>query len=176
MSMQFLIDGYNVIHHSSLLKPLAMHDFEAARDELVTKVSRYCSISDDRARIVFDGRGRRLKSRVTDDLSTNLTVSFSPHHLTADSVIERSVYQAANRREITVVTADRGIRSLCMGLGSPTMMPDIFLETVRDALGTLSGQLETRSTSQATSFLEERLDPETLEHLRVLRERLKGKG
>lgn len=172
MSREFLIDGYNVIHHSALLKPLAMRDFETARDELVTKVSRYCSITGDRARIVFDGRGRRLKSRITDDLATNLTVSFSPHHLSADSVIERAVYQSPNRREITVVTADRGIRTLCLGLGSPTMMPEIFLDTVREALGGLSSQLVRNTESQSRSFLEDRLDPASIEGLRALRDRL----
>ena len=172
MSRLYLIDGYNVIHHSAILKPLAMLDFEAARDALITKVSRYCSVGGDSASIVFDGRGRRLKARPPDGLSPRLTGSFSPHHLSADSVIERTVYQAADRHAITVVTADRGIRSLCLGMGSPAMMPDIFLDMMRESVDELTRQIESDRTRQSTNVLEDRLDPHTRAWLHRLRGRL----
>ncbi len=54
MPSTYYIDGYNVIHHSSMLRPLADQDFEAAREAFIEKVGRFCVATGNEAKIIFD--------------------------------------------------------------------------------------------------------------------------
>ncbi|HPA41713.1 MAG TPA: NYN domain-containing protein, partial [Candidatus Hydrogenedentes bacterium] len=56
MAEHYLVDGYNVLHTSSVLRPLALRDFEAARESLVEKLVRFCSAANRAVTVVFDGR------------------------------------------------------------------------------------------------------------------------
>ncbi len=169
MRSTYYIDGYNVIHHSKLLQPLAVQDFEAAREALIEKVGRFCSATGSIAKIVFDGRGRKAQGMTPAAHYPGLEVIYSPGHQSADTVIERIVYTATERRSVIVVSADRGIRDLCRGLNALVMVPDNFLSTIRET------EAETRTTvaqtQKADSLLriEGRLDETTLERLARIR-------
>jgi len=173
MSSIYLIDAYNVIHHCPQLKPLARRDFEAARDALVDRVSRFCGTTSEPAKVIFDGRGRKAELHLPYRGAPGLEVIFSPGHLNADAVIEREVYAAKHRREMVVVTADRGIRDLCRGLGSLVMAPDHFLNMVDDVLARSSSHLRTHYEKFSTNLLEDRLPDHARERLSKLKKRLK---
>ena len=126
MALMYYIDGYNVIHHCSQLKGLAMRNFEAARDELIEQVSGFCGNSGHRAQIVFDGSNQDPTPGELAYASPHLEVTYSSKRQSADAYIERRVYTASDRRSIVVVTADRGIRQLCQGLGTLVMAPRSF--------------------------------------------------
>ena len=175
MSSIYLIDAYNVMHQCPQLKPLLDRDFEAARDALVERVSRYCGTTGEPAKVIFDGRGRKSKSHAPYRGAPGLEVIYSPGHLTADAVIEREVYSARNRREIIVVTGDRGIRDLCRGLGSLVMAPDNYLSMVDEVLTRSSAHLRTTYERFSTNFLEDRLPDQARENLDKLKKRLKDK-
>ena len=171
MPSTYYIDGYNVIHHSSLLQPLAEQDFEAAREALIEKVGRFCSATGSTAKIVFDGRGRRIQPMEPVSHYPGLEVLYSPGHQSADTVIERIVYTSSDRRNVIVVSGDRGIRDLCRGLNALVMEPDNFLKTVRES------DAETRNTVTRTQKhdsllrVEERLDDAMIARLaRIKRE------
>ena len=172
MPSTYYIDGYNVIHHSSLLQPLAVQDFEAARDALIEKVGRFCAATGSVAKIVFDGRGRQIQPLSPSLQYPGLEVLYSPGHQSADTVIERIVYASPNRRNVIVVSADRGIRDLCRGLNALVMEPDNFINTVRES------DAETRTTVEKTQKhdtllrVEERLDDTTLARLTEIRRKL----
>ena len=170
MAMHYYIDGYNVIHHSSLLEPLARKHFEAARDALVEKVSRFCVATGCRAQIVFDGRGRHGRSADTTDTAPGVEIVYSPGHLTADTLIERTVHGATDRRAICVVSADRGIRDMCRGMNALVMEPDNFLATVRQAIETTRVTLDNIKTRDTLHRLENRLDDATRERLEEIKE------
>jgi len=121
MPILYYIDGYNVIHHCDRLRALARVDFEAARDALVDRVTRYCCDAGQAARIVFDGRGRSSDRAAPVLSSPCIEVLYSSEQQTADALIERMVYETGKRTELVVVTSDRGIRDLCGGLGALTM-------------------------------------------------------
>ena len=170
--MTFYIDGYNVIHHSSRLRSLAMHDFEVARDELVVKVSRFCGVSGQHATIVFDGRGRQAEPSMPDRAAPGFQVIYSPTHYSADTVIERLVYSAANRRNIIVVSADRGLRELCRGLGALVMDSSNFLATVNESLEDGRERLSRHYVSGGLARIEDGLDEKTLDSLDELKSKL----
>ena len=168
----YYIDGYNVIHHSSLLKPLAAQDFESARDALVEKVARFCVATGGQAKIVFDGRGRQDQPRTSLPGVPGLEVIYSPGHRSADTLIERIVYTTEDRRSIIVVSADRGIRTLCRGLNAMVMEPDNFLATVRETEADTRASLEQAQRPDALLRIEGRLDQDALERLLKLRQTL----
>jgi predicted RNA-binding protein with PIN domain len=175
MSCIYLIDAYNVIHQCAQLKTLVHRDFEGARDALVERVSRYCGTTGEPAKVIFDGRGRKPELHTPYRGAPGLEVIYSPGHLTADAIIEREVYAAKDRREIVVVTGDRGIRDLCRGLGSLVMAPEHFLSMVDEVLTRSSAHLRTTYERFSTNLLEDRLTDHAREKLGKLKKRLKEK-
>jgi predicted RNA-binding protein with PIN domain len=176
MSNLYYIDGYNVVHHSSLLRPLAFEDFESARETLIDKVAQFCVISGKRATIVFDGRGKHhYHPEAVEHFreAPGLEVLYSPTSLSADAVIERLVYRAPNRLEVVVVSNDRGLRDLCRNLGALTMEADYFLSTMQESKQQSSASLQDTRRQDNAPRIEDNLDPETRARLEALKKRLK---
>ena len=172
MPQTYFIDGYNVVHHCSQLKRLARHDFEAARDKLIDRVARFCADAGKRAKIVFDGRGHLPDILPPHHGAPGLDVIYSADGQTADSYIEREIYDAPDRRDLVVVSADRGLRDLCRGLGAFTMLPDNFLATVQESLLQSRAELRALKPTQGSPRLEDHLDESALERLKRLKEEL----
>jgi len=171
MPQIYYIDGYNVIHHSSVLRPLAAQSFELARETLIEKVSRYCVASGSQAKIVFDGRGRGKDTSVSPT-AQGVEIIYSPGHVTADALIERVVYNATDRRSIIVVSADRGIRNLCGNLNALVMQPDNFLSSVHEADSQTRSTLQHMQKADTQRRVEERLDSKSIDALKALRDKL----
>ncbi|MCC6694725.1 MAG: NYN domain-containing protein [Candidatus Hydrogenedentes bacterium] len=171
MTITYLIDGYNVIHHCPQLQPLAQRDFEASREVLVDRVSRYCSHTGECARIVFDGRGRRQEPAPPPCGTAGVEIIYSPGHHTADTLIERMIYSAPNRRDYVAVSGDRGIRDLVRGYGGLVMSPAHFLTIVDDVLKRSSAALDAQTHRHRSNHLGDRLSDDSVKCL----ERLKGK-
>jgi len=168
----YLIDGYNVIHQCPQLQPLTRDHFEASRDTLIDRVSRYCSNTGESAKIIFDGRGRRQEPLPPECGTAGVEIIYSPGHHSADTLIERIVYSAKNRRDYVVVSGDRGIRDLVRGLGGMTMIPASFLTEVQQVLERSSSALRTQSRRHHSNHLEDRLSGESLKKLKRLKNRL----
>ncbi len=174
MPATYYIDGYNVIHFSSVLKPLAMRDFESARDALIEKVAAFCAFTRCPTIIVFDGRGRRSAATAPRSDVPGLKVLYSHGDKTADAMIERIVYEAKERRDIIVVTGDRGIRGFCQSLGALVMEPDHFLANVREHAATTRAAMDFIKRPDTLNRIEGRLGNETLDKLEALKRRLEG--
>ena len=157
----YYIDGYNVIHHSSYLRPLAESDFETARDELIEKVAHYCGAKNIRAKIVFDGRGQGAPRPEAHPRVAGVEIVYSSKHQSADTLIERAVYQSGDKRELIVVTADRGIRDQCMGMGALVMSPENFLRTVYEGFEDISHRISRSQTNRDLGLVEDRLSDES---------------
>lgn len=169
----YYIDGYNVIYHCPQLRPLAHKGSEAARDALVDQVSRFCTVTGEQAKIVFDGRGRQSQTDVPWRASPGLEVVYSPGHQSADTMIERFVYGTDNRHEVMVVSGDRGIRDLCRGFGAFVMEPAHFLSLVEEKLEGARALLPPATRdSRYKDTLGDRLDPGDLDRLRELKKKL----
>ena len=169
---RYYIDGYNVIHQCARLRPLAEESFEAARDALVERVAHYCAAVGVRIIIVFDGRGHASDADPGLPSAPGLSIVFSSRNQTADAFIEREIYAARDRRDIVVVSADRGIRDLCGGLGSLTMQPDNFLATIDMALSQARASLNASQSGYSRTPVEDRLDAKSVKRLKAIRKRL----
>jgi predicted RNA-binding protein with PIN domain len=173
MADTYYIDGYNVIHHSAALRPLLKHSFENARDALIDRAARFAIATGLQVKVVFDGRGRKAESATPVLTAPGLEVMYSPGHLTADAMIERIVYNSPDRRSVVVVSADRGIRTLCHTLNALVMDPDNFLASVEEKDALTRSIVQNMQKPDGASRVEERLDGDTIEKLRNLRDKLK---
>ena len=173
MSQTYYIDGYNVIHHSEELKRLLHGHFEVARDKLIDQTLRWCAASGEKAKIIFDGQGKRTEGSVNHPDTNLVTILFSSKHKTADMIIERAVFQAPRKESIIVVSADRGITDLCMGKGALVMHPLHFWTTIREAETETKRSIAKTQTKQMGT-LEEALDESAIEILERIKKNLES--
>jgi uncharacterized protein len=173
MAEHYYIDGYNVLHQSSSLRPLVEEDFETAREALINRVADFCIAIGKRVTLVFDGQSMQVAEREANTRGVvGMEIYYTPAGLTADSYIERSVYQKARRMEVVVVTNDQGMRDLCRGMGALVMESDNFLASAREARQETAATLATTRRSPQGAHLEDRLDTNSLSQLEAWRKRL----
>lgn len=172
MAEHYFIDAYNVMHKSSTLRPVAATDLERAREMLLDKVVSFCMTGRKQATVVFDGRQEELSQSIAAVRGhvAGMKIIFSPLNTSADTVIERLVYQERNRMNCIVVSNDGGLRSLCRGMGALTMEADSFLASVREFQRSAREVVEKQQDRRA-SLLGDRLNPESMRILEAARNR-----
>ncbi|KKQ80032.1 MAG: hypothetical protein UT02_C0017G0015 [Parcubacteria group bacterium GW2011_GWC2_38_7] len=91
--MQYIIDGYNLLHKTSL----------DTRDELVKGIADFCHSCNKNAKVVFDGDGD------VEFASTRVQVVFAGD---ADAEIIRLLENAQTSTFYTLVSSDNELRDL----------------------------------------------------------------
>ncbi len=176
MAEKYLIDGYNVMYRLPQLRTLAMENFESARDALITKIAPFCTTTGAQVTIVFDGRGPHSEPVVPFSGAPGLKVEYSPEKITADTIIERTVYSSERRRDIIVVSGDQGIRNLCRGLGAMVMKPDNFWDGVDAAAKSSHASMENRLQRDVPYRVEDHLGQDAMTGLDKLKKELNKDG
>ena len=112
------MDGYNVIHAwPSLKKLLSTASLEAARDELIQRVSVLGMITGESVMVVFDAHHSTSRAN-SSEMVEGVQVTFTRKGHSADHAIERLAYDASKSGDIiTVATSDRFQRDLVRGMG-----------------------------------------------------------
>lgn len=115
---RLIVDGYNVIHAWPPLKRLLLTaSLEAARDELVRRLSVLGMVSGEEVTVVFDAHHSKAMSN-SEEMVDGVRVVFTRKGHSADHSIERLAYQAGAAGDvITVATSDRFQRDLVRGMG-----------------------------------------------------------
>lgn len=169
-----IVDGFNVLRSGSRYKnvSLDMPDYEhdwlnRAREMLIDDVVHFAGRDWD-ATIVFDGGGN-VESIGEQQTIGGVKVMFSPAGTSADSVIEKLAHQARDHgREVFVVTSDATVQDTVFGSGVDRMSAEGFsieLDRYRhDAALDETIQVAQKRTVAG------RIDPETLEKLKALRD------
>jgi len=114
---RLIVDGYNVIHAWPSLKRLLDVSLEAARDELVQRLSVYGLVSGTEVTVVFDAHHSAARANA-EEVVEGVRVLFTRKGHSADHAIERIAYGATGAGDvITVATSDRTQRDLVRGMG-----------------------------------------------------------
>ena len=115
---QLIVDGYNVVHAWPSLKRLvATASLEAARVELIERLSVYGMVSGEEVTVVFDAHHSKAMSN-SEETVDGVRVVFTRRGHSADHSIERLAYRASQAGDIiTVATSDRFQRDLVRGMG-----------------------------------------------------------
>lgn len=128
MALHFILDGYNIIHQQ---EPLMDKSLKEARDSLIRMIEffRPQGSLNNKVTVVFDGRSEIWGGTP----SSSVKVIFSKDE-SADSIIQRLVSQATNRKNIVVVTDDREIQYGVRPQGAQIMAVSLFLKKMAPPL------------------------------------------
>ena len=172
MPNHYLVDGYNMLHCTKAYKPMLRMGLETARDTLINQLSLFCANSQDSVTLVFDGSEAQESNVTPFPAVPRLEVRYSPGKHSADTVIERLIYNTPERTRAVVVTRDRGLRELCQGMGAFSMAPESFLATVREWESQTAQHVQTHHARKTIAAVEERLEPGQLKQLEEFKKRL----
>jgi len=128
---QLIIDGYNLLHQIPELARMVNRDREGARHCLVRQIETAACHMAEKTVIVFDGRESGSDATLT---SKYIQVVYSPGHMSADTVIERMVFEARNPLDIMVITSDSAERTAVSSAGALTMSCREFLDRCRNII------------------------------------------
>ena len=117
-TMHILIDGYNLIRQSVILRRFERQSLEAGRNALIAWLADYRRKKDHYITVVFDGweSGQPQEER---DYSAGISIIYSSRGEKADEVIKRLT--AGSDEEIIVVSSDREIVSYATRRGKATL-------------------------------------------------------
>ena len=123
MSLQYIIDGYNIINHP-LFARLNKH-IQNPQTVLLTfiRTKRLTGSYKNKTIVVFDGYPPS-DIRLCDE--GNLTVIFS-RKINADEKIKMLVEESANRKTIIVVSDDKEIKFMVKSLGAAVLGIEEFI-------------------------------------------------
>jgi uncharacterized protein len=136
-SYHILIDGYNIINQIPELLKASQKSIDFARDRLLAMVEAYCDYNNAQGVIVYDGN--QAERTVEGD---NPMLIFSKSHESADSVIEALVYRMEDKTKSRVVTDDRQIANLVMGMGGFTMTSSLFGVESKQAIAAIRKEID----------------------------------
>ena len=122
-----IIDGYNLIYSDDALKSTAEYSLEKARDDLMNILSNYVSYTKTELVLVFDaylvedGKGTEL-------MHDGYKVVYTKENETADTYIEKLMYDLGPDYSIRMVTNDRLLQFSAVHSGVSRMTAKEFLE------------------------------------------------
>ena len=161
----YLIDGYNVLHE--YLGHVEVTHLEDERNRLIDHIASYMGGSSDRAIVVFDSHVQLLQK--SESATPNVEVYFGSFLRSADSIIEREVYQLVPGKNVTVVSSDYQLQKT-------TFLPNVIRRSSRQFVEDL--QQHTKSIANPKNCItmnqriEDRVGRETVERLKELRDSL----
>ena len=193
----YLIDGYNVLHQFIGHKELPAGkgtcsskgagssegaagskgvpggggpDLEDTRKRLLDRIASYMGRTSDRAVVVFDSHAQLLQKQ--ESATANVEVYFGSFSHSADSIIEREVYAISAGQTVIVVSSDYQLqktifRPNVIRRSSRQFVSDLQEETKRIAISPNCTTMSHR--------IEDRVDVETVDKLKALRDSLAGK-
>ena len=124
MLEEWLVDGYNVLRDGSLQNRRANLSRETLFDWLVS----FASCGERAVLMVLDGHGKN------EEFQSYKTKSFRVIYskkVTADSLIEKMLYEKKGLSSFIVVTRDRALSQMARGLSARVMEPAEFIGIVK---------------------------------------------
>jgi predicted RNA-binding protein with PIN domain len=133
--MHILVDGYNLIRQSDVLRRYERYSLEAGRQALISKLIDYERKKGHKITVVFDG-GESGSAQEERDRDGNIDIIYSRHGEKADDVIKRIAAQTAE--ETVVVSSDRDIASYITQCGKTALASVEFEVIINKAISASS--------------------------------------
>ncbi|NMM63482.1 NYN domain-containing protein [Clostridium sp. P21] len=162
------VDGYNVINSWSELKKIKECSYEAARKELIEKLSNYAAYKNHKVFIVFDAHLVSKSTEKEERISDNIIVVFTKEGETADAFIEKTVNNIGRKIEVCVVTSDSLEQQVVFQRGATRMSSIEFYHEVKNVESKIKSKIE-RKYSEKRFTLEDTIQKEILEKLEKIR-------
>jgi predicted RNA-binding protein with PIN domain len=165
----YLIDGYNLLHQAVGHDVVA--DLEDERRRLIDRIASYMGGTSDRAIVVFDSHAQMLQKQ--ESATANVDVYFGSFSRSADSIIEREVYALSSGESVVVVSSDYQLQKTIF-------IPNVIRRSSRQFESDLQENTKRIAISPNCTTMshriEDRIDPETVDRLKALRDQLLAHG
>ena len=126
MSEEWLIDGYNLLHDlTSRNKKNTM-----LRQDLFEILANFSGLGDRHLTLVLDGKGNEEEFKPYLHKTFHIVYSQS---VSADSYIEKILYEQKGKASLMVVTKDRAIGNMARGSGARVINPKDFMDLVKSS-------------------------------------------
>ncbi len=125
MPEEWFIDGYNLLHF------LASSDSQASktsRETMFQMLAGFAAAGDRVVLLVLDGKGSDEEFRPYQTKSFQVVYSQA---VSADTYIERCLYQKKGQAILKVVTQDRAIAQLARGFGAVVVDLKEFMRLIK---------------------------------------------
>lgn len=124
MSLQYIIDGYNIINHPLFIQHAAkkIRDLRIALLEFI-RINKLCGSPKNKITVVFDGHSDSSIRKIGE---TDINIMFSRKE-TADECIKKMVEVSSNPKNIVVVSDDKEIKLFVKSLGGQTRSVEEFI-------------------------------------------------
>lgn len=143
-SRHLLVDGANIMHAWPELRALLKRERDAARAELVRRVSAIHDEEGVRVTVVFDGSGAELAVACPGGNAT-FSIVTTPTGMTADDFIEQWIGKAAEPGACEVATGDVAQGRTVQALGGHWISPDDLAAWAARAGGRVTVKLAGRT-------------------------------
>jgi predicted RNA-binding protein with PIN domain len=144
-------------------------DLEETRKRLVDRIASYMGRTSDRAIIVFDSHAQMLQKQ--ESATANVEVYFGSFSHSADSIIEREAFATSAGENVIVVSSDYQLQKTIF-------RPNVIRRSSRQFVADLQDETKRIAISPNCTTMshriEDRVDPETMDKLKALRELLSG--
>ena len=142
-------------------------DLEDERKRLIDRIASYMGGTSDRAIVVFDSHAQMLQKK--ESATANVEVYFGSFSRSADSIIEREVYALSAGESVVVVSSDYQLQKTIF-------RPNVIRRSSRQFVADLQEHTKRIAISQncitMSHRIEDRIDPETVDKLKALRDAL----
>jgi predicted RNA-binding protein with PIN domain len=123
MSLQYVIDGYNIINHPQFNRKSRSSSGPCSRLLSFIRQNRLTGSPKNKVIVVFDGYPLS-EDTLPPDCAVNVVFS---RKISADEKIKRIVEESAGRKNMVVVSDDKEIRFLVRPLGVRLMSVEEFI-------------------------------------------------
>ncbi|MGL4548694.1 NYN domain-containing protein [Eubacterium aggregans] len=167
MKTILIVDGYNIIHQQKDDPNTDDFNLEAAREDLIEGLGDYSGYIGYETVVVFDaytqdGPGER------ETLRGNIRVVYTPKDVTADSYIERMVYETPKLVPVKVATSDFTLQQVFLALGAERLSARELMEAMTQSRGILPRQME-KNRVMGINQLREHMDETVRNQLESIR-------
>ena len=126
MSLQFIIDGYNIIHHPCF-RQLIAKQIKSPKIQLIEfiRINKLCGSLKNKITAVFDGYSDLAFSKEVEKVDMGIIFSRKE---SADEEIKKMVEESDNPKNTVVVSDDKEIRFFVKSMGAKAMGVEEFIK------------------------------------------------
>lgn len=127
MKTILIVDGYNVIHLKAELEGKKIKNLEKEREELIEQLNSYAGYKEFETILVFDA-WKQAEKQVHEETRGRIQVVYTEKDQTADSYIEKRVFEMPRLYRVIVVTSDYSIQRQVLANGGERMSSRELIE------------------------------------------------
>jgi predicted RNA-binding protein with PIN domain len=149
--VRILVDGYSLLHNWQQVAPGKPRHSEAARVELIHRLTQYFDAAGTPVTVVFDGKGPTHEVE-GEPSPEEVEVVYTRGGQTADQLIERVASRMKPYGEVLVVTDDFAERDTVEAVGGLISSCANFVQTIESTIADMERKIKSLNQRERSKF------------------------